>query len=140
MRVVEEEVGGGGDGDRGSVRGGEAGMGLRLAAAAAQVVHGSVEGEPHSFPDAGGASLRQLDFVERLVDPEGSHLGSRKPLPAALAVEEVDEEEFLCGPELHPLSGSEDVRRRVGKLRPEALTRRPPRSWVPDRRRSWRLW
>lgn len=46
-----------------------------------QVVRGSVEGEPHSFSDVGGARLRQLEFVERLVDLERSHLGSRKPLP-----------------------------------------------------------
>lgn len=45
------------------------------------MVHGSVEGEPHSFSDIEGASLRQLDSVKRLVDTEGIHLGSRKPLP-----------------------------------------------------------
>lgn len=130
----------GGVGGGGSVRGGKAGALLQLAAHTVQVVHGSVEGELHSFSDAGGASLRQLDFVERLVDPEGSHLGSRKPLPAALAVEEVDEEEFLCGPELHPLSGSENVRRRLGKLHPVVLTPRLPRSGVHDLKRSWQLW
>lgn len=52
--------------------------------------------------------------------------------PAAFAVEEVDEEEFLCGPELHPLSGSENVRRRLVKLRPVVLTRHPLRSEVQD--------
>lgn len=40
------------------------------------------------------------------VEVESSKVGSS---PAALAVEEVDEEEFLCGPELHLLSGSENV-------------------------------
>lgn len=129
----------------GSVRDGEVDARLRLAADTPQVVHRPVEGEPHSFSDAGGASFRQLDSVEGLVDPEGGQLGSRKPLPAALAVEEEDEEEFLCGPELHPLSGSEDVQRRwrqrqLGKLRPAARARRPPHSGVHDLRRSWQLW
>lgn len=67
--------------ERGSVRDGEADARLQLAADTVQVVHRSVEGEPHSFSDAGGASLRQLDSVERLVDPEGGQLRSRKPLP-----------------------------------------------------------
>lgn len=55
--------------------------------------------------------------------------------PAALAVEEVDEEEFLCGPELHPLSESENVPRRLRNLHPVVLTRRPPQSGVHDLRR-----
>lgn len=54
---------------------------LQLATDTVQMVHGSVEGEPHSFSDTGGARLRQLEFVECLVDPEKSHLGTRKPLP-----------------------------------------------------------
>lgn len=131
---------GGGRGGGISVRGGEAGAWLRLAATdTVQVVDGSVEGELHSFSEAGGARLRQLDSVERL-DPERSHLRSRKPLPAALAVEEVDEEEFLCGPVLHPLSGFENVQRRPGKLHPVVLIPHPPHSGVHDLKRSWRLW
>lgn len=122
-----------------SVRAGDSRARLQLAAHTVQVAHGSVEGEPHSFTDTGGSSLRQLEFVQHLVDPEGSHLGTRKPLPAALAVEEVDEEEFLCGPELHPLSGFEHVQRRVGKLHPVVLTRRPPHSGLHDLK-SWQLW
>lgn len=60
--------------------------------------------------------------------------------PAALAVEEVDEEEFLGGPELHLLAGSQHVPRGAGKLRPHRrrrpvapASRRPPRG--PRRRR-----
>lgn len=67
--------GGGGGSDR------EGGARLQLAADTVHVVHGSVEGEPHSFSDVEGASLCQLDSVQHLVDTEGSHLGSRKPLP-----------------------------------------------------------
>lgn len=79
------------------VRDGEAGALLQLAVDTVQVVHGSVEGEPHSFSDPGGASLRQLDFVERLVDPEGSHLGSRKPLPE-------ERGQYVNGRKVHELS------------------------------------
>lgn len=86
-----EDFRGGRAGEEGGlVRGGEASALLQLAANTVQVVHGSVKGEPHSFSDAGGTSLRQLNFVERLVDPEGSHLGSRKPLP------EEREERSVC--------------------------------------------
>lgn len=38
--------------------------------------------------------------------------------PAASAVEEVDEEEFLFGPELHPLSDSENVPWWDGEIHP----------------------
>lgn len=52
--------------------------------------------------------------------------------PAALVVEEVDEEEFLCGPVLHPLAGSENVQWWKGKLHCAALARRLPRTGVHD--------
>lgn len=54
---------------------------IQLRADAVQVVHGSVEGELHSFSEGRVPSLRQLHSVQRFVDPEGSHLGFRKPLP-----------------------------------------------------------
>lgn len=119
------------DGKRSSVSG-EAVPRLGLTADALQVVHGSIEGELHRFTVREAARLLQLHSVQLRVDCEGGHLGFRKPLPAALAVEEVDEEEFLFGPELHPLSGSEDVLRRLGKLHPVVLSRRPPSSGVHD--------
>lgn len=128
------------EGGAGSVCDSQAGAWLQLATDLVHVVHGSVEGEPYSFSDAGRVSLHQLDFVEHLIDPKGSHFGSRKPLPAALAVEEVDEEEFLCGPVLHPLADFENVQRRLGKLHPVVLTRCPPGSGVHDLKRSWQLW
>lgn len=62
-----------------SVRG--AGARHKLTANTAQVVHGSVKGELHSFAEGRGVTLHQLNSVERLVDSKGSHLGSRKPLP-----------------------------------------------------------
>lgn len=55
--------------------------GLQISARAVHIVRGPVEGEPHSFPNVRGASLRQLDSVERRVHAEGRHLGFRKPLP-----------------------------------------------------------
>lgn len=121
-----------------SVSGGGAWL-LRLWAEAVQVEGGSVEAEPHSFSEVGAARLRQLHPVQHQTDPQRTHPGPRKPLPAAPAVEEVDEEEFLCGPELHPFSGSQHVQRRGGKLRPAEARRRPPRSGIHDRRRSWQL-
>ena len=75
----------------------EAGAWLRLGAATVQVLHGSVEGKPYSFSDVARASLRQLDSIECLVDPEGHHLGSRKPLPER-------EEGGQCVILLHPKS------------------------------------
>lgn len=63
-----------------------------VAAHTTQVVHGPVEGETHSFSVEVRARLHQLHAVQSRVDPEGCHFGSRKPLPAASAVEEVDEE------------------------------------------------
>lgn len=53
--------------------------------------------------------------------------------PAAFAVEAADEEEFLCGPELRRLSGSESGRRRrLVRLHPFVLTRHRQRSEVRD--------
>lgn len=52
--------------------------------------------------------------------------------PAAFAVEAADEEEFLCGPELRRLSGSESDRRRLARLHPFAATRHRQRSEVRD--------
>ena len=57
-----------------------------------QVGHSSIEGEAHSFPASGAASLRQLGSVEGPVDPKGSHLGSRKPLPVERGEERRGEE------------------------------------------------
>lgn len=70
-----------------------------------------MKGGLHCFTDARGAALHQFDLVHSLIDTKGNHLGSRKPLPAALVVEEVDEEEFLFGPVLHLLADPEDVQR-----------------------------
>lgn len=52
--------------------------------------------------------------------------------PAAFAVEAADEEEFLCGPELRRLSGSESGQRRMVRLRPFVLTRHRQRPEVRD--------
>lgn len=52
-----------------------------IATHTTQVVHGPVEGEPHSFSVEGRARLQQLQSVQRRLDPERGHLGSRKPLP-----------------------------------------------------------
>lgn len=54
---------------------------LRVASDALQVAHGSVEGQLHGFLEAGAPGLRQLGSVQCRVDPEGRHLGPRKPLP-----------------------------------------------------------
>lgn len=52
--------------------------------------------------------------------------------PAAPAVEEVDEEEFLCGPELHLLADSENAQRWLGKLQPVVPKHSPPSSGIHD--------
>lgn len=55
-------------------------------------------------------------------------------------VEEVGGEEFLCGPERHLLFGSENVRRRLEKLRPVVLTRHPLWPGVQDLYRAEHRW
>lgn len=53
----------------------------RLPMHAAQVVHGSVEGDPHSLPDAGVPALHHFQLVYRLIDAQGHHFGLGEPLP-----------------------------------------------------------
>lgn len=96
------------------------------------MAHGAVEGGLNSFTYTRGAALRQLDFVNSLVNAEGNHFGFRKPLPAALVVEEVDEVELLVGPVLHLLSDPEDVQGGQRQGHPVVETARPLRLGVYD--------
>lgn len=84
---------------------------IRAPPGLAQVAHGAVECSLNGLADLGGSSLHQFDLVQSRVDSERNHLGFRKPLPAALVVEEVDEVEFLSGPVLHLFSDFENVQR-----------------------------
>lgn len=60
--------------------------------------------------------------------------------PAAFAVEAADEEEFLCGPELRRLSGSESDRRwRLVRLHPFVVTRHRRRSEVRYLTDGWEV-
>ena len=53
----------------------------RLPVHAAQVAHGTVEGDPHGLADARVPALHHLQLVYRLVNAQRDHLGLRKPLP-----------------------------------------------------------
>lgn len=59
--------------------------------------------------------------------------------PAVLAVDEEDEEEFLCGPELLLLFGSGTVHWWLGKLRPPEARRRRLRSGLGGLQRAKEL-
>lgn len=50
------------------------------------MVHGAAEGHLDGLADAGRASFHHLDLVDGLVQAQGHHLGSRKPLPAGETV------------------------------------------------------
>lgn len=53
----------------------------RLPVHAAQVAHGTVEGDPHGLADARVPALHHLQLVYRLVNAQRDHLGLWKPLP-----------------------------------------------------------
>lgn len=105
----------------------------------AQVVHGTAEGNLDSLANAGCPSFHHFDLVNGLVHPQGNHLGSRKPLPAALVVEEEDEVEFLFGFVLHLFSDAEHVHGGHGDGHPVVLAAHTRHVGVDDQGRVGRV-
>lgn len=105
----------------------------------AQVVHGPAEGDLDSFTNARCATFHHFDLVYGLVYPQGNHLGSRKPLPAALVVEEEHEVEFLFGLVLHLFSDAEHVGGWHGDGHPIVLAAHSRHVGVEDQGRIGRV-
>lgn len=105
----------------------------------AQVVHGAAVGDLDGLANAGRASLHHFDFVYGLVQSQRNHLGSRKPLPAALVVEEEDEVELLFGFVLHLFSDAEHVHGGHGDGHPVVLAAYARHVRVDDQGRVGRV-
>lgn len=105
----------------------------------AQVVHGTAEGDLDSLTDAGCASFHHFNLVYGLVYPQRNHLGSRKPLPTALVVEEEDEVEFLFCFVLHLFSNTQHVQGGHGDGDPIVLAAHTWHVGVDDQGRVGRV-